>query len=87
MNTSTIDLHNIDVKDFFKTVDTCKGDIYLETVEGDILNLKSKLCQLIGITSLIEGGVISEVKIRCSNPDDERLLFRYGLYREVPESK
>ena len=34
-------------------------------------------------TSLIEGGVIAEVTIRCQNRDDESLLFRYNLFRNV----
>jgi len=36
-------MHDIDVADFEKTLDSCKGDVYLETSEGDVLNLKSKL--------------------------------------------
>ena len=34
-------VHNIDIADLMKTVDACKGDVFLETDEGDVLNLKS----------------------------------------------
>mgnify|MGYP004684212115 FL=1 len=78
-------LHNIDINDFIKTVDTCKGGVFLETEEGDCLNLKSKLCQLTGLTKLIEGGIIVEATVRCENPEDESKLFRFNLYQEVPE--
>ena len=47
---------------------------------GDRLNLKSKLCQVIGLTKIIEGGMISEAKIVCENPEDDTLLFRFNLY-------
>ena len=85
MNNAYLDLHEIDVKNFFKTVDSCKGNVFLETDEGDVLNLKSKLAQLLGLSNLIDGGVFNHVKIRCDNPDDEVLLFRFNLYNEVPE--
>ena len=42
MDTRNIELHNIDFEEFIKAIDSCKGDVYLETEEGDILNLKSK---------------------------------------------
>ena len=82
MNT-VISLHNIDVDKFLTVLDTCKGNVFLVTREGDHLNLKSKLCQLIGLTQLIEGGKISEAYILCDNPEDESKLFRFGLYGEI----
>ncbi|HIZ83608.1 MAG TPA: hypothetical protein H9668_04185 [Firmicutes bacterium] len=80
-------MHDIDIADFIKTLDSCKGDVYLETSEGDVLNLKSKLCQMAGIANILQGAVIAEATIRCSNPEDESLLFRFNLYREVPDGK
>ncbi|MGN1050764.1 MAG: hypothetical protein ACI4QE_00535 [Acutalibacteraceae bacterium] len=60
-------------------LDTCEGNVYLVTREGDRLNLKSKLCQLVGLTTLIKGGKIAEACIVCENKDDERKLFRFNL--------
>lgn len=77
-------LHNLDLTDFIKTLDHCKGDVFMETADGDVLNLKSKLCQIIGIANILKGAEISEAKIRCTNPEDETLLFRFNLYKEVP---
>lgn len=82
MNT-VISLHNIDVSKFLTVLDSCKGNVYLVTREGDNLNLKSKLCQLIGLTQLIEGGKIAEAYVLCDNPEDESKLFRFDLYGEV----
>jgi len=77
---SSVELHKIDFKKFLEAIDLCKGDVYLVTDDGDRLNLKSKLCQVIGLTKIIEGGMISEAKIVCENPEDDTLLFRFNLY-------
>ena len=84
MDINKIQLHNINLKEFLDAIDHCKGDVFLETEEGDILNLKSKLCQIAGLANILKGAVIQEANIRCSNPEDETLLFRFNLYREIP---
>ena len=80
MSNSKLELHNLDVQGFMKAIDQCTGDVFLETADGDSLNLKSKLCQMIGLMSIIEGGMIAEATIRCQLPEDETILFRYNLY-------
>ena len=75
-------LHDIDVQKLFEMIDRCKGDVYLMTEEGDRLNLKSKLCQMIGLTKLIHGGTISEATLLCTDAEDDRKLFRFALYGE-----
>ena len=87
MDNAKIQLHNLDFEKFIQAVDTCKGDVYLETSEGDVLNLKSKLCQMIGLATILEHTEIHEATIRCTNPDDETMLFRLNLYGELPENK
>ncbi len=79
MMTPIISLHDIDVSEFLAVLDTCKGNVFLVTHEGDKLNLKSKLCQLVGLTRLIEGGKITEAFIVCENKEDESKLFRFNL--------
>ncbi len=78
-----MDLHNIDVTEFLDVLDTCEGNVYLVTNEGDRLNLKSKLCQLIGLTQLVEGGRIAVASIFCDNKDDESKLFRFNCFGET----
>ena len=80
-----IRLHNVDFDDFIRTVEKCKGDVYLETADGDVLNLKSKLCQMLGISTILANTEISEATVRCANADDETLLFRFNLYGETPK--
>ncbi|MEF2919704.1 MAG: hypothetical protein U0O22_04450 [Acutalibacteraceae bacterium] len=80
--TPIIELHNIDVTEFLAVLDTCQGNVFLVTKEGDSLNLKSKLCQIVGLTQLIEGGKIAEAFITCSDPEDEAKLFRFNLFND-----
>lgn len=77
-----VELHDVNVPEFLKILDSCKGEVYLMTRDGDKLNLKSKLCQLIGLTSLIEGGKIAEAFIVCENEEDEQKLFRFNLFNQ-----
>ena len=80
-----IKLHNIDFDEFIEAVDKCKGNVYLETEDGDSLNLKSKLCQMLGLSNILKGAQVTEAAIRCENEEDESLLFRFNLYGEIPE--
>ncbi len=82
---SPISLHNINVPNFLKVLDQCVGDVYLVAEEGDRLNLRSKLCQLVGLTRLIEGGSIAEASVLCELQEDETRLFRFNLYAKVEE--
>jgi hypothetical protein len=78
-----MDMHDFDLKDFMSVLDSCEGDVFMVTGEGDRLNLKSKLTQLIGFTRLIEGGTVTQAHIECTNPADERKLFRFNLFGET----
>ena len=77
-------IHDLNIDDLIKTVEACAGDVYLETEEGDSLNLKSTFCRILGLAKILEGAKISEAYIRCSELEDESLFFRLNLYREVP---
>ena len=37
INGNDIALHNADFGDFIKTLDHCKGDVFMETADGDVL--------------------------------------------------
>lgn len=84
--TPILELHDIDVTEFLAVLDTCEGNVFLVTREGDHLNLKSKLCQLVGLTQLIEGGKIAEAYIVCENKDDESKLFRFNLLGDTGDA-
>lgn len=73
-------IHNFDLKKLIEFAETAKGDVYLKTSEGDVLNLKSKLTQLLALTSTIDWANVGKAEIICSDLDDEARLFRMNLY-------
>ncbi len=85
MGINNFALHNVNMIDFINILDTCKGDVFLETPEGDVLNLRSKLCQIVGLATILQGCSIAEAVIRCTDPEDEEKLFRFNLYKEIPK--
>ena len=82
METPVMSLHNIGVSEFLAALDACKGSVFLLTRDGDKLNLKSRLSQLIGLTKLIKGGKITEAFIICDNAEDESRFFRLNMFGE-----
>ena len=70
-------LSNIsEVNDFLRTVDRCNGDVWLESADGNKINLKSKLSQYIAISALIsiEG---DNLELFCSDPEDQMKFFKF----------
>ena len=54
------------VNEFLSIVDSCKGDVTLRSLDGDIFNLKSKLSQYIAIAELF-----------CSDREDEGKFMQF----------
>lgn len=75
-----MEFHKLDLQEFMSVLDSCKGNVFMVTDEGDRVNLKSKLCQMIGFTKLIAGGQITVVRIECEKEEDEQKLFRFNLF-------
>ncbi len=78
-----VEINGVDIAEFIGALESCTGNVFLESNEGDCINLKSRMSALIGIAQIIKGGLISKATLRCENPDDESKLFRFALYREI----
>lgn len=74
-------IHDFDLNKLLSFAETAKGDVFLETTDGDVLNLKSRLTQLLALSGAVDWGKIGEATVVCKNPDDESALFRMNLYR------
>ena len=85
--TPIMNLHNIDVAEFLAVLDTCEGNVFLVTSEGDKLNLRSKLCQLVGLTKQKKKKKIAEASIFCDNKNDESKLFRFNFFGDMADAK
>lgn len=77
---SDLIIHNFDFNKLIEFASTAKGDVTLETPDGDVLNLKSRLTQLLALSNAVDWGHIGEARVLCSNPEDETRLFRLNLY-------
>ena len=64
------------VNEFLAIVDSCKGDVTLRSVDGDIFNLKSKLSQYIAIAALL-GQHGDELVLFCSDSSDEGKFMHF----------
>jgi hypothetical protein len=74
-------LYDIDVLKLIELLDKAKGNVYLVTDDGNKLNLKSKLCQLVGVRSLLEKTKNSTISADLSveNPEDELMFINYMM--------
>lgn len=80
--TEGVQIHDFDFNKLMEFVAKAKGDVFLKTTEGDVLNLKSRLTQLMVLSGTISQGVIDEATVVCKDMDDESALFRLNLYRD-----
>lgn len=75
-----VQIHNFDFNKLMEFAAATKGEVFLKTNEGDILNLKSRLTQLLVLSGAITQGTINEATVICSDKDEESALFRLNLY-------
>jgi hypothetical protein len=69
-----------EVNDFLAVVDSCNGDVWLESQYGDRFNLKSKLSQYVAIGALLSDSQ-EVLELFCSKEDEDK-FFQY--FREHP---
>ncbi|MGI6263968.1 MAG: hypothetical protein ACOYJY_00670 [Acutalibacteraceae bacterium] len=74
------EIHNFDFQKLIDFATTAKGEVFLQTPEGDVLNMKSRLTQLLALSSAIDWGTIGTATVICKDPEDESRLFRLNLY-------
>ena len=67
-----------DIEKFFKVVDSCTGKVELITDDGDRLNLKSKLCQLVSLSTIFSSAAkIPEMEIVAHELEDSKKIMDY----------
>lgn len=70
-----------EVNDLIATVERCKGEVWLESVDGDKLSLTSSFSRYVAIGSLIKDKA-EQFELFCSDPNDEtKFMF---LFSENP---
>lgn len=70
-------LKNIkEINDFLSSVDSCEGDVWLESQYGDKFNLKSKISQYIAMSALLRDKE-EVLEPFCALQEDEAKFFKY----------
>ncbi len=74
-------IQNIEnVEKFFEVIDSCEGKVELITNEGDVLNLKSKLCQYVSLTNIFSDKVyIPELELKAYDEKDIQKLIDFMM--------
>lgn len=64
-----------DTDAFFRLVNKCSGNIELISREGDCINLKSTLAQVLCLTNVLSNEkLLSELELIVKDPDDEAAI-------------
>lgn len=75
-----LNIQNMDLTAFTTALDRCKGQVWIVSEEGDKINLKSKLSQLVGISNIIKGATLTDVDLICELKEDELTLIDFLMY-------
>lgn len=69
-------LNNLrEVDAFVNTLDSCVGDVWLESPDGDKINLRSKMSQYIGLAELLKHKL--DLELFCTSAKDEALFYKF----------
>ena len=66
-----------DADKFFEIVDNCKGKVELITANGDCLNLKPKLCQVVALAQILVEGNADRLEIVAEHKMDRQRLITF----------
>lgn len=66
-----------DINKFFEMIDSCTGKVELISMEGDRLNLKSKLTQYISLAKVFSDETITELEIIAYEAEDADRLMSF----------
>ena len=67
------------VEGLFEVLDKCKGDVYLVSKEGDRINLKSKLSQMLFTANLFTNANINELELIVAEPEDMKRVVDFMM--------
>lgn len=68
-----------DVDKFFNVIQSCTGDVFLVSNEGDRINLKSRLSKYFALANVFASDVVDSVELITSNSEDTEKLLRFMM--------
>lgn len=72
-------LNHMNLDEFKAILKTCRGPVTLITADGDRLIANSRFSSLIGLESLLAVAQRQDIRVSCSDPNDQRQVERYLL--------
>lgn len=73
-------------EELFKMIDSCEGRVDLISDEGDIINMKSKLSQLLVLSNILsDPEVVGHIRLVAYYPEDEKKLLEYSNQGKLKE--
>lgn len=68
---------NVDLNQFWEVARKCEGDVFLQTAEGDILNLKSLLSQYTVMSIMGHNNVLENAQVVCVQEENYQKLAEF----------
>lgn len=65
------------INDFLEAAQKCSGDVFLQTAEGDILNLKSLLSKYALTALMSKKNLLESAQIVCVQEEDYQKLAEF----------
>ncbi|HAT02941.1 MAG TPA: polya polymerase [Oribacterium sp.] len=73
-------LENVNnIEGLFNVLDHCEGKVELVSAEGDRINLKSKLSQMLLTAKLLDNATIKELELIVSEPNDMKKVVDFMM--------
>ena len=80
-------LENIsNIEGLFEVINTCKGSVELVSPEGDKINLKSRLAQLLSLSGVFSHGYIRELELKIEEQEDMDKILDNAVGNEIIDS-
>lgn len=79
-NRMKFSVNKMQIDTFIDALDNCKGNVWLSTDQGDMINLKSKLSQLVGISAILKGANIVDAEIHFEDKEDENIFLKLATF-------
>lgn len=71
-------LENIsNIEGLFEIIESCAGNVELVSREGDTINLKSRLAQLLAIAGVFSNGYIRELELNIEKQEDRDKIMEF----------
>lgn len=71
-------LENVtNIEGLFEVINECRGKVELISPEGDKINLKSKLAQLLSISGFFSNGYIRELELSIEDQNDMNRILEF----------